>query len=351
MVLSFLGNKGISTVIKIKKLNFKQMKQTIYAPNTVPTANLAINKSRIKIYNTSGQMPTYYLQKGQEFAIELFNPTSDVVLAKVFLNNKPISQGGLVLNPGQRVFLERYLDVAKKFLFDTYEVSNSAEVQKAIQDNGDFKVEFYKETQPVYRNPHIILGRTSPWDNGYSRGGCFGGTPEQFLRSSSTRSGLIGQGFSGTLNNTGANTGGLTNGTTIKTASLFGGDVTNTSYSAGATASGCDDTLSFGSMDMLQDTQPEPIKNNKLRSRTKSLKATKSIETGRVEMGSSSDQEFKYVNKTFEYSPFHTIEYKMLPVSQKVNTVDDIQVKRYCVDCGAKVGRTDKFCSSCGKKA
>lgn len=327
------------------------MKQTIYAPNTVPTANLAINKSRIKIYNTSGNLPTYYLQKGQEFAIELFNPTSDVVLAKVFLNNKAISQGGLVLNPGQRVFLERYLDVAKKFLFDTYEVSSSAEVQKAIQDNGDFKVEFYKEKQPVYQNPHIILGNSNTWNDNYYRGGSFGNsTPDNCLRRSS--SGLIGQGFSGTLNNT----GGLTNGTTIKTASLFNGNTTNTSYSAGATASGGassftsglgDDTLSFGTMDMVNDTQPEPTK--KLRSR--SVKSSKSIETGRVEMGSSSNQEFKYVNKTFEYSPFHTIEYKMLPVSQKINTVDDIQVKRYCVSCGAKAGRTDKFCSSCGKKA
>jgi hypothetical protein len=348
MVLSFLGNKGISTVIKIKKLNKKQMKQTIYAPNTVPTANLAINKSRIKIYNTSGNMPTYYLQKGQEFAIELFNPTSDVVLAKVFLNNKPISQGGLVLNPGQRVFLERYLDVAKKFLFDTYEVSGSAEVQKAIQDNGDFKVEFYKERQPVYYHDYnnITLGTNNIWGPGY-RGGCFGGTPDHFLRSRSSGSGIIGQGFSGTLNNT---------GTSYSSGAASHAEGQNTTASGGAssftnnlkTSSFSDDTtLGFGSMDMLRDTQPEPTK----KLRTRSAKVTRSIETGRVEMGSSSDQEFKYVNKTFEYSPFHTIEYKMLPVSQKVNTVDDIQVKRYCVSCGAKVGRTDKFCASCGKRA
>ena len=111
-----------------------------YEAPSVPTAMIAVNKSRLKVYNNTGDMPTYYLQKGQEFQIELFNPTTDVILAKIILNGNPISQGGLVLNPGQRVFLDRYLDVAKKFLFDTYEVSNSEEVKKAIEKNGDFKV-------------------------------------------------------------------------------------------------------------------------------------------------------------------------------------------------------------------
>jgi rRNA maturation endonuclease Nob1 len=57
------------------------------------------------------------------------------------------------------------------------------------------------------------------------------------------------------------------------------------------------------------------------------------------------------VDKKFEYWAFHTIEYKMLPVSQKINTVEDINVKRYCTNCGAKLGKGDKFCSSCGTKA
>ena len=60
------------------------MKQTICAPK-VPTANLTVNKSRIKLYDKQGEMPTYYLQSGQEFQIELFNPTTDVILAKIQL--------------------------------------------------------------------------------------------------------------------------------------------------------------------------------------------------------------------------------------------------------------------------
>ena len=82
--------------------------------------------------------------------------------------------------------------------------------------------------------------------------------------------------------------------------------------------------------------------------KTNSLKSKK-IETGRVEEGSSSDQKFKYINKDFSYFPFHTVEVKMLPVSQKVNTVEEI--KRYCTQCGGKLSKTDRFCSQCGTKA
>src|SRR6185369_9879640 len=96
-----------------------------------PTAQLCINKSRLKVYNKETS-PTYYLTNGQEFQIELFNPTTDTILAKIQLNGKYISQGGLVLRPGERVFLERYIDVAKKFLFETYEVANTSEVKQAI---------------------------------------------------------------------------------------------------------------------------------------------------------------------------------------------------------------------------
>jgi hypothetical protein len=103
---------------------------------------------------------------------------------------------------------------------------------------------------------------------------------------------------------------------------------------------------SIPTMDSVNQESPKP----EVKRLRKSVSA-KSIETGRVEKGSSSDQTFKYVNKTFDYSPFHTVEYKMLPVSQKINTAQDINVKVYCTQCGGKLGRTDRFCSSCGKKA
>jgi rRNA maturation endonuclease Nob1 len=54
---------------------------------------------------------------------------------------------------------------------------------------------------------------------------------------------------------------------------------------------------------------------------------------------------------SWEYLPFHTVEYKLLPVSQKINTTDDINIKRYCTNCGGKLGKGHKFCANCGSKA
>jgi len=283
-----------------------------------PTANLAINRSRIKLYGKDSKAPTYYLQKGQEFQIELFNPTKDTIMAKIFLNGKPIAQGGLVLKPAQRVFLDRYIDVAKKFKFDTYEVENTSESRKAIEDNGDFKVEFYKERIPNNYNINPYLGN--------------------------------GRGFSGTIiydtttgTNTGVNYNHLTttnvNGV-VSSTSNYSTDV-NTSSKIGAVHDG-NNTLDFMDQEFSRNIAPEP---NKLK---RVLRSNKSIETGRVEVGSSSDQTLETVYMSWEYSPFHSIEYKMLPVSQKINTVEDTQVKRYCTNCGGKNKTNFKFCPICG---
>lgn len=303
-------------------------KQMINEPSkTVPTANIAVNKSRIKVYTKEGEMPSYYLQSGQEFQIEIFNPTTEVVLAKITLNNKALSQGGLVLNPGQRVFLDRYLDVAKKFLFDTYEVANTKEVKKAIENNGDVKVEFFRErTQQYY-------GSTLQGNITY--GGSFGGPT------------WVG-GYVNDINGT-----CTTGNASFTTTSASIGNLSNTSgvantafYNSSATM----DSLSLG--DVAYSQRTEPIKKEaRLKTLGGILRSAKTVETGRVEQGSNSDQKFTTVNKDFEYFAFHTVEYKLLPVSQKINTVEDLNVKVYCTNCGAKLGKGHKFCSSCGTKA
>lgn len=271
------------------------------ASNPMPTAHIAANKSRLKVYhNNAGNLPTYYLQKGQEFQIEIFNPTQDVILAKISLNSKAISQGGLVLKPGERIFLDRYLDVAKKFMFDTYEVSGTNdEVKKAIEHNGDVKIEFFREKS--LSGSYTYTGPI--WING----------------SSSTLS--VG---TGSVN--------LYNCSTTTNAS---NNMQNCSYTSGVDFG---DTFDLCSTDSLSDEVP-----------TRKL-SKKSIETGRVEQGSKSDQEFTYVNKSFEYYAFHTVSYKLMPVSQKVNTTQDLNVRRYCTSCGRKQGAGDNFCAGCGKK-
>lgn len=269
------------------------MKQTV---ESMPTANIAVNKSRLKMYNKKSDVPTFYLQKGQEFQIELFNPTTDTVLTKISLNNNPISQGGLILRPGERVFLDRYLDVAKKFKFDTYEVANSKAAQKAIEENGDFKVEFYRESQPL--NMPITI-----------QGDFWGG----YHANDYHRTGIYGSG--------GFNTTTFNANLEPPMMDIIGGSSNSVTSST------------------LRSSSP-----------TKKLKSKKKVETGRVEQGSESGQKLKSVNKTFEYSPFHVLEYKLLPVSQKINTTNDVKIKKHCTECGAKAGRTHKYCNQCGNK-
>lgn len=129
------------------------MKTKNYSIGENPTVNITVKKSRLKNYYVNDNQ-TYYLNNGTEFEIELFNPTNENVLAEIKLNNKIISNAGLVLKPGQRVYLERFLDSHQKFLFETYDVENTNEVLSAIVNNGELSVSFYKEKQ-YFNTPYF----------------------------------------------------------------------------------------------------------------------------------------------------------------------------------------------------
>ncbi len=110
----------------------------------VPQSFITKGKQRLKQY-----ADTVYLNNGDEFEIELYNPTKTKVLAKVELNGNSIGSG-IVLRPGERVFLERFMNDPKKFLFETYTVNGEdSEVQEAISNNGDVAVKFYSEYNPI----------------------------------------------------------------------------------------------------------------------------------------------------------------------------------------------------------
>jgi hypothetical protein len=261
-----------------------------------------MQKSRVKVYDTDNS-PTYYLAKGDTFSIELYNPTNKTVLAKIRLNGKYISQGGVILRPAED-FLDRYLDVAKKFLFDTYTVDDNTETKQAIIENGDLVWSFIMRGQShrSYNHQPLYNQKTAYVTNGILQG-------YSPLSSSS----------SGTYVNTN-----------------FGTSFNTASYSSGGVGVGSSTTTSFTSTSV-------PFGGQK-----KLMKST--IETGTVEKGGDSTQTFKSVDKSFDYFAFHVTSYKLLPISQKVNTADDINVKRYCTNCAHKLKPTFKFCPACASK-
>jgi hypothetical protein len=265
---------------------------------TVPTSFITKGKQRLK-----QNIDTVYLKNGDEFEIELFNPTQNKVLAKIEVNGNSIGNG-VILRPGERIYLERHLGESKKFLFETYTVEgDNNDVALATANNGNVAVKFYKEN--FYAANTITLANTgtfttygSPWtvyNNTLS-----GSNIPTFTTTSSNI------GISGTANTGFVNT------------SLF-----NSSSTSVNTLSG-------------------PNKRE--------LKSKKSIETGRIEKGGVSSQKFDYDNSTsFELSPMTTNWWKIKPVSEKLFSSSDLVT--YCTECGSKRKKdTHKFCPNCGTK-
>lgn len=267
-----------------------------------PTAHITKKKSRLKVYNGH----VVFLNDKDNFEFEIHNPKQKSVLCKIKLNGEYISTAGIVLRPGQRVFLERFFDTNNKFEFSTYKVKNTSENRSAIDLNGDVLIEFYDEKPPVVNNFLYIGGNT------HSR-----------TIYDSPRSGDYFPKFGTTL----STTGGVTYGTT----SLSTQNLSNSTYTSSVT------------MDSLGDFQSSSV----LRSSPK-VKKSNTIETGRVEKGEKSNQSFTNSYEQFNYFTSHKIEFKIQPYSSKNINVDEI--RQYCTECGSKMKKNYKFCPSCGNK-
>lgn len=351
-----------------------------YTVSTIPDVAICNNKSRRKLYKES--LPTYYLNNGEEFTIELFNPLSETILAKIEINGKLISQSGLILRPGERVYLERYIDVPRKFLFETYEVSNTAQSRSAIKPNGDLKVMFFKEKPapaPTYYPvapaipvvpviPTFPLNPWNPWGNPW--GGGTGllynnseGLSGQRTVTTCSNNTTVGTKYNngGTVKGSGTLRGGSSSSVTMDSLSLegeqgqqglAGNETINYSHSmpiAGGASASYYSSASNASSAPLTYTLTSNSASIDL-NQYKAPAASNKIETGRVEAGGSSNQAFQYVSKEFYDYAFHTIIFKLLPLSQKTLTSEDVNVRRYCCNCGAKQKAEWKFCPSCSCK-
>jgi len=256
-----------------------------------PEANVTINKGRTKVHK-DGKV---YLKEGSEFEIELYNPTTTNVQAKISMNGVDITQGGLIIKPGQRYFLERFLDVAKKFKFETYEVEDTKEVSDAIAKNGVIEINFYPEqVKPAYKTTTYPTLKTQFYD------------------------------YNGT--------GGLPIGTTS------GGNVTLTTSNS--------DFLNMFNPQFDTQMNSSSYYSSSVGGELHSRRA--SIETGRIEKGAESDQSFTQVFMDFSFFTIAKYTFKLLPVSQEPVVVQ--QITNYCGACGCKCKSKHIFCSSCGEK-
>lgn len=288
---------------------------------------------------------TVYLDNGREFQLEVFNPTTSKVLAKIKINGSYISSSGLVLKPGQRVFLERYLDMAKKFKFETYSVDNSPETVGAIANNGTVEVEFYNE----YVVPQqVYIPYTQPiWT---TLGGCFGTTAGGYNSCFTTTSGNLGDittsNVNMNINSTNVVNTSYTSSSNIgqaSSSSSLSAPISNDSSLLGRKMSKKSDesSLSFASMDSLMDFGDVEFE--------RSIAAPEKKETGRVESGSHSNQSFVTDYATYNSFYSNKVSWKILPLSQKPVEVSDL--KTYCPNCRTRIKKKSwKYCPTCSEE-
>ena len=248
----------------------------------------------LKTYNEN----VIYLNDGNEFQIRLFNPLQQKIGVLIGLNGE-FSQSYLVLNPGQDVTIDRFIDSQKKMLFETYKYDSSNQAaQNAVVKNGIIEIKFFKEFVPItYSTVNSFIGNV-PLYNDTSGGNVFLNCTTNTVSGNFTQTG------------------------TFSTNSLNINSVDNTSN--------------------LEFKSEEPQKSYMKRSKD-ALK-----ETGRVSRGSKSSQLFEKVDAQFEYFPFHQIVYQLKPFSEKEET---IEIREYCTDCGYRL-RNGKwnYCPKCGNK-
>jgi hypothetical protein len=272
---------------------------------------ISVNGNRPKQYASN----VVYLEDLTEFQLELFNPTQKKLLAKIKMNGDYISKSGIVLKPGQRVFLDRYLDEAKKFKYETYKIDKTPETESAIANNGLVEVEFYQEyvdnswtlNQSTYLDP---IYYKSPIINPPYTITCGTGIPITNIPSSyNTTTTTINLNETSTLSN-------------------------NSTYSCVGAA-----YINAGSPYPTVDT-----------SSFLDSSVSNSIETGRVEKGSKSNQSFVDDNSTYNSYCSSKMSWKILPTSQKPYEVEEL-TKKHCVFCRTKIKKSVwKFCPSCGEK-
>jgi hypothetical protein len=257
------------------------MAKTIAKTPSKPGAWIVSPKDKGRKSIKSGKV---FLNDEEYFEIEIFNPLTVSVLADIKLNSESISKTGLVIKPGQRIYLDCFIDDRKKFKFSTYQVENSEESIEAIQKNGLLEVFFYKEDVIIMDNwkskfDKIIIEKwyqpyyypvypTYPTYPNYPK--IWYGT-------------TIGTGGTGVIN---------TNGSSTTTNSYYSN---NCSYTSNIDLSNLNVSSSISSNMNLID----------------------SIETGRVEKGEKSSQKFTEVDIAFENSYISSTIIQILPESRK----------------------------------
>jgi len=296
------------------------MAKSIAQTGTKPSAWIVTPSDKGRKSIKSGKV---FLEDKEEFEIEIFNPLTVSVLADIKLNGQSISKTGLVVKPGQRVYLDCFIDDKKKFIFSTYQIDGSEESLDATQNNGLLEVFFYKEdiiTLDNWKNKmdKVIIERyypvyypntypTYPWNNIYC-GGSFG------TGTTNLTNGIIDPVYY-------PNTYPTYPWNNIYCGGSFGTGTTNlTNGIIGTTTTTTNAYYSSNNNVNCSYTSNVDLSNSNMTS-------INSIETGRVEKGEVSKQKFTEIEMDFEKNYISSTIIQILPESRKPVEIKEIKNK------------------------
>jgi hypothetical protein len=253
---------------------------------------------------------TVYVPFGSEYSILLKNLNTVRALINIYIDGDNIVPGGLVLNAGQEIDLQRAIrngnmNEGNKFKF--IERTGKIEDHRGIKiEDGLIRVEF--QFEKVYKRQDGIQWNKTTLDSiDYS--------PSWQPTSMDSYS-------SGILRNT-----------TASTPKSMSGTVTCSSASYAAT------NMTVGSATLNVSAAAQ------------SFNAAPQTETGITVAGSKSEQKFNTVSSFTCEPEKHNIILKLLgetPDNEAVRKPITVKAKPKCVTCGKQNKATAKFCSECG---
>jgi hypothetical protein len=271
---------------------------------------------------------TVYVPFGSEYSFLLKNLHTQRALVNIFIDGTNVVEGGLVLDPGREVDLERYvkngnLTEGNKFKF--------IERTSAIEDgprgikleDGLIRIEFQ------YELPRPVINLTRTWIPGhyeydtFAKGGLFN---SPVYGGSTGISGSTGDRFSVTASGAqySTNVGGA----------MRGVDFSN-GESVKATAAAAINQVAPQSMNVHDGAATMDSYND----------------VGITVPGSKSSQKFSTVTMGAMETEKHTIVLKLLgetPDNKPVLKPVTVKAKPKCVTCGKQNKAHAKFCTECG---
>ena len=282
--------------------------------------HLSVGKNVLKEYNDALRN-NVYMKDGDEFEIEIFNPLSSVIGVTIKICGVEDEAKRIIVRPGERVWIDRFLGTPQKFKFSTYEINGSDnDALEAIKNNGEIIVSVYE------------LQSTNDWISTstytYTNTSTF--TLSPFVYSDTTAQPSVEY-------------------------TVVGGKILRSETSFQNTVNFLNNVSTSSTADFLKKTSTSSRSLSKgpycaEASTISASSAIKTIETGIVEKGSESSTKFNSVSGyNFNLFPSLTKHFKIYPLSQKPVMSEDLH-KRYCHNCGKKIKEKFKFCPFCGEK-